>query len=101
MMVIAVRYLLLFFAGICFHMCILHFYGFSETASHPMIRIWKYPKLASSIWGSIQLAIGLIIVMLLNYRLQETLDTLCLFIGFVAWGTVRAIVLENKDANRS
>jgi hypothetical protein len=97
----AVRYLLFFFAGICFHMSILHFYGFSETASHPMIRMWKYPKLASSIWGSIQLAVGLIVVLLLKYQLQQTLDTLLLFAGFVAWGIVRAAILEKKDSKKS
>ncbi len=97
MIEIAVRYLLLFFAGICFHMSFLHFYGFSETASHPMIRVWKYPKLASSIWGSIQLAVGLIIILLLNYQLQQTMDTLSLFVGFVVWGIIRAVILENKD----
>lgn len=100
MMAVAVRYLLLFFAGICFHMSFLHFYGFSETASHPMIRIWRYPKLASSIWGSVQLAVGLIIVLLLNYQLQ-TFDTLFLFIGFAVWGIMRAVVLENKDRNKA
>jgi hypothetical protein len=101
MIEIAVRYLLFLFAGICFHMSILHFYGFSETASHPMIRIWKYPKLASSIWGSVQLAVGLIVVLLLKFQLQQAFDTLFLFVGFVAWGILRAAILENKDSKKS
>ncbi|HTX90200.1 MAG TPA: hypothetical protein VMC09_03200 [Anaerolineales bacterium] len=101
MITIVGRCLLFFFAGICFHMSILHFYGFSETASHPMIRMWKYPKLASSIWGSIQLAVGLIVVFLLKYQLQQTLDTLFLFIGFAVWGIFRAVILEKKEKNKS
>ncbi len=93
---IVLRWVVLLLAGVCFHMSILHFYVFSETASHPMIRMWKRPKLASSLWGGIQLAVGLAIVLLLNYQLQLTLDTFFLFAGFVAWGVVRAAILENK-----
>jgi hypothetical protein len=54
--------------------------------------------LASSLWGGIQLAVGLVIVLLLNYQLQLTFDTLFLFAGFMAWGIVRAAILEDKES---
>ncbi len=95
---IVLRWVLLLLAGVCFHMSILHFYVFSETASHPMIRMWKHPKLASSLWGGIQLAVGLVIILLLNYQLQPSLDTLFLFAGFVTWGVAQAAILENKES---
>jgi len=91
------RSFLFFFAGICFHMSFLHFYGFAETASHPMIHMWKYPKLASAVWGSIQLGVGLIVISQLGYQLQQTLETLFLFLGFAAWGVFRAVILERKE----
>ena len=91
------RSFLFFFAGICFHMSFLHFYGFAETASHPMIRMWKYPKLVSAVWGSIQLGVGLIVISLLQYQFQQGFDTLFLFVGFAAWGVFRAVILERKE----
>ncbi len=66
-----------------------------------MIKMWKRPKLASSLWGGIQLAVGLVIVLVLNYHLQLSFDTFFLFAGFVAWGVVRAVILENKERKRS
>jgi len=91
------RSFLFFFAGICFHMSFLHFYGFAETASHPMIRMWKYPKLASAVWGSIQLGVGLVVIALLGYQLRQAFETLFLFLGFALWGVFRAVILERKE----
>jgi hypothetical protein len=83
---------LCFCAGIFFHMSVLHFFCFAQTASHPMIRMWKRPKLASSIWGSIQLVAGALILLLLNYRFRLDLDTLTLLAGFCFWGILVAVV---------
>jgi len=47
--------ILLFFAGVFLHMSVLHLFLFGKTASHPMIRMRKSPKKASSIRGGIQL----------------------------------------------
>lgn len=94
---IALEYFLYFCAGIFFHISMLHFFCFSETASHPMIRIWKSPKTASSIWGSIQLFSGLLIILLLKYQFGLNLNTLFLFIGFSGWGILRGFILDRKE----
>jgi hypothetical protein len=49
-------------AGVFFHMSMIHFFLFSETASYPMIRIWKKPAFASAIQASIQLLAGTLIL---------------------------------------
>ena len=51
-----------------------------------MIRKWKSPKTASSFFGGIQLCAGLMILLLLDYRFEIKLCTLCLVLGFIAWG---------------
>jgi hypothetical protein len=96
-MIMLILYDFLFFcAGVFFHMSIVHFFCFSETASHPMIRIWKNPRLASSISGVIQLFFGLLIILLLKYQFELNFNTLFLFVGFSFWGILRGFHLEKK-----
>jgi hypothetical protein len=78
-------------------MSILHFFVFAETSCHPMIRKWKSPKTASSFFGGIQLCAGLMILLLLDYRFEIRLSTLCLVLGFIAWGVVRGAIADRKD----
>jgi hypothetical protein len=83
--------LLCFCAGVFLHMSILQIFCFPETAHHPMIRIWKRPRLASSIWGTIQLSAGVMILLLINHRFKLDLDTLSLLVGFCFWGVLGAV----------
>jgi hypothetical protein len=96
MIISILHYFLYFCAGVFFHMSVIHFFCFSETASHPMIRMWKSPAIASSIWGSIQLLAGLLILLLLHYRFELSFNTLLLFIGFSLWGIMRGFIVEAK-----
>ena len=89
-------YFLMFCAGICLHMSVLHFFHFAETAKHPMIRIWKHPRTASALWGSFQLACGLIIPVAYSYRLSLAWDSFFAFLGFCAWGVLRGRILDRK-----
>ncbi len=81
---------LCFCAGVFFNMCILHFFCMSETATHPMIRVWSRPRLASAIWGSVQLFAGALILLLLKFRFTLDLDTMMLLAGFSSWGVLGA-----------
>jgi hypothetical protein len=101
------RHALLFCAGVFFHMSAVHFFRFEETASHPLIRIWKSPSIASAVWACIQLALGLLIVFSLKYRFVLSLETVPLFFGFCLWGILRGFGafrrsgkarLENSDS---
>jgi hypothetical protein len=71
-------------------MSVLHFFSWRETATHPMIRMWKRSRLASAIWGSIQLAAGVVILLAVGYRFRFSFDTLALVVGFCFWGVLGA-----------
>jgi len=75
-------------AGVLFHMSVLHFFCFSMTASHPAVRIWPRPRLASAIWGCIQLTAGVLILLLLPPRLGAGPDTFLLLAGCCFWGVL-------------
>jgi hypothetical protein len=87
---------LCFCAGVFFHMSILHFFCFAQTARHPMIRMWRRPRLASSLWATVQLAAGALILLLLRFRFALDLDTLTLLAGFCFWGVLGAVLFSGE-----
>ena len=93
---ILINLFLLFCAGIFFHMSIKHYFCFSETIDDPLIRMWKYRYIACTIWATVQLAAGLLIIFFLNYQFEPSIESLFLFIGFSSWGILRGIIMEKK-----
>jgi hypothetical protein len=91
---VALDAFLCFVAGVFFHMSFLHFFCFAETSTHPMIRMWKRPRLASAIWGSIQLFAGALILLLITFRFALDLDTVMLLAGFCFWGVLGAALFS-------
>ncbi|HYA00687.1 MAG TPA: hypothetical protein VEK76_10100 [Candidatus Binatia bacterium] len=79
-------------AGAFFHMSVLHFFCFSQTASHPMVRMWPRPHLASAVWGCLQLIAAVLILVLLSPKLGLDPDTFLLVAGFCSWGLLVAAV---------
>ena len=83
---------LCFCGGVFVHMSVLHFFCFSVTASHPMVRMWPRPRLASALWGCVQLTAAVLILVLLSPRLGLNPDTLLLLAGFCFWGVLMAAI---------
>src|SRR5579859_5615283 len=76
---------LLFCAGVFLNTSLVHLLNFEETRHHPMIRIWRSPKLGSSVWSVVQLFCGGLILLLLHYRFELSLETLFVVLGFIFW----------------
>jgi len=76
---------LLFGAGILLDMSLVHLLNVDETRHHPMIRMWKWPRLASSVWGVIQLFCGGFILLALDFKFALDVKTLLVFLGFSGW----------------
>ena len=83
---VVLHFILLLLAGVLLNMGLLHFFSFMETRSHPFIARSAMPHLASSLWATLQLSLGLGILLALGYRFAVSLDTLVLFLGFALWG---------------
>jgi hypothetical protein len=83
---------LCFCAGVLLNMSVLHLFHFERTATHPMIRVWKHPRLGSSIWGSVQLFAGALILLLIKFRFALDLDTMLLLAGFCFWSVLGALL---------
>jgi len=81
-MVATLDAVLCFCAGVFLHICVLHFFRWEETSTHPMVRMWKRPRLASTVWASVQLFAGVLILLLIKFRFALDLDTLVLLAGF-------------------
>ena len=92
-----VNALLCFVAGIFLNMSLLRLVNFSETRVHPMIRRMKSPKLASTLWGLLQLFLGALILLLIHYRFALTPDTAVLFLGFGGWAVFVAAASDRSD----
>jgi hypothetical protein len=56
------RYFLFFLAGIAIHMSFMHHFSFDRVKTHPLIRIWKSPRMAAAISGIIQFSMALLIL---------------------------------------
>jgi hypothetical protein len=80
-----------FCAGVFFHISVIRFFRFEETASHPMIRMRKSPKLRENV----QLFSGLSILILLKYRSGIIPESVFLFAVFCLCGMMRAVFLES------
>ena len=91
------NYFLYFLSGIFLNMSLIHLTDFDETKHHPMIARSKYPKLASTIWGLIQLFFGLLILLLLNYKFELQPSTAFIFLGFSIWAIFLGIVSMRRD----
>lgn len=93
---------LCFCAGVLLNMSALHLFHFEQTATHPMIRMWRHPRLASSIWGSIQLFLGALILLLVKFRFALDLDTMLLLAGFCLWNLLGALLFsrDRTDTGR-
>ncbi len=89
-------YLLLFCSGICLDMASIHLFDFATTSRHPMIRRWRFPKLASTISGLIQLAVAGSILPALDWRLSDAASTLSVFAGFAFWALFSAAAAERR-----
>ena len=90
-------YLLYFVSGIFLNMSLNHLVNFGETARHPMIARTGSPKLASSIWGTVQLLAGGLILLLLGYKFELSLNTLCIFLGFSMWAIFLGALGDKAD----
>jgi hypothetical protein len=84
---------LCFCAGVFLNMSVLHLFRHEETATHPMIRMWRRPRLASAIWGCIQLLAGALILLVIGFRFALDLETLLLLAGFCFWSLLGAILV--------
>jgi uncharacterized membrane protein len=92
-----VSYALLFCAGIFLDMAGMHLFDFATTSRHPMIRRWRFPKLASTISGLIALSAAGAILLALGYHLADATSTLSIFAGFAAWALFSAAAAERND----
>ena len=90
-------YPLYFVCGIFLNMSLNHLVNFEETKRHPMIARTGSPKLASSIWGTIQLLAGGVILLLLDYKFELSFDTLFLFLGFSVWAVFLSVIADRLD----
>lgn len=88
---------LYFVSGIFLNMSLNHLVNFAETRRHPMIARTGSPKLASSIWGVVQLFAGGLILLLLGYKVEPSAYTLCLFLGFSAWAIFLGAIGDRAD----
>ena len=86
-----------FVCGVFLNMSLNHLVNFGETARHPMIARTGSPKLASSIWGTIQLFAGGLILLLLDYKFELSLNTLCIFLGFSVWAIFLGALGDRAD----
>jgi hypothetical protein len=93
------RLSLLFVAGILLNMGLLHFLAFMETRNHPMVARFAMPHLASALWGTLQLALGLWILLALHYRFDALADTGPLFVGFACWGIALGYLYDRKRSH--
>lgn len=81
-----------FCAGVFLNMSVLHLFLFERTATHPMIRMWPRPRMASALWGSVQLFAAALILLLIRPRFALNLDTLLLVAGFCFWSVLGALL---------
>ena len=88
---IVLENILYFLAGIFLHMSFMHHFSFERVKTHPMIRVWKSPKMAAAVWGTIQLACALLILALQNYKFGFNWNTGCIFLGYSAWAVAAAL----------
>ncbi len=95
-MTLALQCSLLFIAGILLNMALLHFFSFAETRNHPMVARWSWPHLASALWATLQLALALVILLGVRYRLAADLGTIFLFVGFSLWGVAIGYFYDRK-----
>jgi hypothetical protein len=86
-------------SGVFLDMNLFHLLNFSRSIRHPAVRIWRMPKLASTIWGLIQLFCAALILLLVKYEFALSAYTLCLFLGFGSWAIFLA-ALEERDDRR-
>lgn len=91
------RYVLCFVAGVLLNMSLAHLANFAETTRHRSIARTSSPKLISTLWGILQLFLGALILLLLKYRFDLNLDTLCLFAGFSIWAVFLGALADKKD----
>ncbi|MFI5258597.1 MAG: hypothetical protein ACHQ01_03175 [Candidatus Limnocylindrales bacterium] len=94
-------YVLLFCSGICLDMASIHLFDFATTRYHPMIRRWRFPKLASTISGLIQLAVAGSILLALDWRLSDAASTLSVFAGFAFWALFSSAAAERRALRRT
>jgi hypothetical protein len=92
---------LYFLAGICFFMSPQHLFNFTETQRHYLIAKSRSPKVASTIWGIIQLAAGLLILLALHYQFDRNLGTLFIFLGFSCWAIFVRYIATTVDKQTS
>ena len=103
MIQLTIRYFLFFLAGIVIHMGFMHHFSFDRVKTHPMIRIWKSPKMAAAISGIVQFSIALLILLPQNFRLGLNSDTFFVFLGYSFWAILAALFSnqfqgkENKE----
>jgi uncharacterized membrane protein len=91
---------LLFAAGICRDMAGMDLFDFAVTGRHPMIRRWRFPRLASTVSGLIQLALAAAILFWLDYRFADWASTIVVFAGFAAWALFTVVAAERNDLKR-
>jgi hypothetical protein len=95
MIQLAIKLFLLFWAGIFIHMGLMHHFSFDKVKTHPMIRMWKSPKIAASVWGIFQLSFAILILLFQNFQFGKNLDTIFVFLGYCFWALLAAL-FSNK-----
>ena len=58
-------------------------------------------RLASTVWASVQLFAGVLILLLIKFRFALDLDTLVLLAGFCFWGVLGALLFDHGDGGGS
>ena len=91
MIQLTIRYFLFFLAGIVIHRGFMHHFSFDRVKTHPMIRIWKSPKMAAAIWGITQFSVALLILLLQKFQFGLNLDTFFVFLGYSFWAVLAAL----------
>ena len=77
---------LMFVAGISFHMSFLHLFSFYEVQHHPTIKRAKNPYRTSKISGVVFFWASSVIILTSHMEIGTNANTYCLIAGFIFWG---------------
>jgi len=90
------NYFLYFLSGILFYMSLVHLFDFEVTKTHSFVKMWQYPRLASTIWGLLFLFLCTIILLFLKYKFELNLKSLFIFLGLSFWAIFLGFISEKN-----